>query len=137
MGMGGGSGGAIPDAGLSPMQRANWDIGKELMDGYGKNKGAMTDVRQQGLSLLDYSRGGLLNAGMRQVNEGLNTPSIAPGMIARNYQRYGLAMTPEQQQAQQQTLAMANASNKAAVSNQARRGLAAAQYGMRLGGITS
>lgn len=137
MGMGGGSGGAVPDAGLSPMQKANWDIGKELINGQGKNLGAMTDVRQQGLALLNLSRGGLMGWGMDQVQKGLNTPDIGPGMTQRDADRYGLMFTPEQIQAGREYQALARSSASVAAQNTARRGLAQAQYGMRVGGITS
>lgn len=118
------------------MQRSNWDNAKNLVAGDEKQRGAYTDVSKYGLQMQQLARGGLLNLGVNQLNQGLSAPSIGPGMAARNAQRYGVNLTPEQQSALKQQAAMTDASTRTAVLNQGRRGLYDTMMNMRFGGLT-
>lgn len=134
MAMGGG-GGAAPPAGLQPMQRANYDIAREMVYGGGGTKGSIYDARRYGMEMQRLARGGLMNWGMQQVQQGLKAPAMGPAMMTRQAARYGAALTPEQTQAAQQAAALGQASTSVAVQNQARRGLQGAMQDMRFKGI--
>lgn len=128
MGAGGG-GGAVPPAGLSPLQRANFDVSQ------GQAKYAMGDVRRYGMQMRDLATGGLMGRGLQQMNRVLNAPSLAPGMQARTAARYGMVASPEQQQAMANQLAMSQASTEVALRNNTRNGLTNAMRDMRFGGL--
>lgn len=129
MGMGGGGGGSIPPAGLTPLQKENFSQGQQLYDSY-FNQAAPLAKQARGLA-----QGGLLNWGMTQVNKGLQAPDMAPGMVARNAARYGIAPDPTVVNAMAEDSALRRASSGVAMQNAARRGLAEAQYDMRFGGL--
>jgi hypothetical protein len=71
---------------------------------------------------------------MNQVEEGLQAPDVGPGVQAREAARYGVALTPEQTQANRQVAALTKASQGVRVRNQTRDALVEAQRDMNLGG---
>lgn len=129
MGMGGGGGGAVPPAGLTPLQQQQFDQGTALYDRYFR-EGKPIAKEMAGLA-----QGGLMVRGLRQVNEALAAPSVAPGMMARAAARMGVTATPEQQAAMDQQRALAQASTGVRLRNAARESLATSQQDMRFGGL--
>lgn len=132
------SGGELWDAatsGLSGMQYENYRIGQQMVQGNGKDPGAMRDVKRYGLQMRDLAQGGLMVRGLGQLNQVLDAPSLAPGIQNRMSGRFGVQATPEQQAAMDQQAALTQASTKVGLSNQVRTGLANAQRDMRFGGI--
>jgi hypothetical protein len=83
----------------------------------------------------EFARGGLMLAGLKQVDQALDGPNLAPGMQARSLGRMGVNMDPASQTAFDQQQALTDASTKVGVKNQARLGLANAQREMRFAGI--
>ena len=138
MGMGGG-GGAAPPAGLSPLQQTNFNLAKQMVRGNAayNDPGAMADVRRYGMQMSNLAQGGLLNRGMNQLNQAMNTPDLAPGIQARMAGRMGAVADPEQQAAMDQQAALMNTSNRVGLTNQTRTGLVNAQRDMRFGGINT
>lgn len=135
MGMGGG-GGAAPPAGLSPLQQANFGIGKNMVRGGANSIGAMQDARQYGMQMSNLAQGGLLSRGMGQLQTAMNqSQNLAPGMQARMAGRMGVAADPEQMAALQQQQALSSASTRVGLTNQTRAGLVNAQRDMRFSGI--
>ena len=131
MGMGGSSGN-VPPAGLTPLQQANFGIGKNIVRG---GKGAMQDVRQYGTTMSNMAQGGLLMAGLKQYDQAMGAPNLAPGIQSRMAGRMGVAASPEEQAAMQQQMALSSASNQVGMKNQVRAGLVNAQREMRFGGL--
>lgn len=130
MGMGGGGGGgSVPPAGLSPLQKQQYDQGVAMYDRFFR-EGAPIAKEMSGLA-----QGGLMVRGMRQVNESLDAPSVAPGMMARQAARMGVTATPEQQAAMDQQRALAQASTGVRLRNGARNALGQMQTDMRFGGL--
>lgn len=149
MGAGGG-GGAVPPKGLGPLQQGNYDIGQQMMtentpganaafSRYMASEKLFNQALQQQRGFAnqqaDFARGGMMLAGMKQVNQALDGPNLAPGMQARSLGRMGVSMDPAAQAAFDQQQALANASSQVGIKNQARFGLAAAQRGMRFSGV--
>jgi hypothetical protein len=149
MAMGGG-GGAAPPAGLSPMQQSNFDIGQQMMaeatpganaafSRYMMSEKLFNNALQQQRGFAnqqaDMARGGLMTLGMAQVNKGLSGPNLAPGIQSRTLRRMGVQMTPEAEAAMAQEQALADASSRVGIKNQARFGLASAQRDMRFSGL--
>ncbi|MDD2768400.1 MAG: hypothetical protein PHT19_06680 [Methylococcus sp.] len=84
--------------------------------------------------LAKMARGGLMGEGMKQVELGLQHAQAAqPAMQARDDERFGLTLTPEQQAYRARTVGLSNASNAVALKNQSRLGLAHAMSGMAFG----
>ena len=149
MAMGGG-GGAAPPAGLSPMQQSNFDIGQQMMaeatpgahaafSRYLMSEKRFNEALQQQRGFddqqADMARGGLMTLGMARVNKGLSGPNLAPGIQSRTLGRMGVQMTPEAEAAMAQEQALADASSRVGIKNQARFGLASAQRDMRFSGL--
>lgn len=149
MGMGGG-GGAAPPKGLGPLQQGNFDIGQQMIaentpaanaafSRYMMSEKLFNQALQQQRGFAnkqaDFARGGLMMAGMKQVDQALDGPNLAPGMQARSLGRMGVSMDPSSQSAFDQQQAMMNASSQVGIKNQARFGLANAQREMRFAGI--
>jgi len=130
MGMGGGGGGgSVPPAGLSPLQKQQHDQGVAMYDRFFR-EGAPIAKEMSSLA-----QGGLMVRGMRQVNEALDAPSVAPGMMARHAARMGVTATPEQQAAMDQQRALEQASTGVRLRNGARNALGQMQTDMRFGGL--
>ena len=157
MGMGGGSGGAaIPQAGLTPLQQEQFRQGQQLVDqntimtqamqGRLLNAEGMYDsFRNSQDSFMagqrkfvnenaKLARGGLMAQGLGQVSKGLGQGPDMGGVMARSAARLGVAATPEQQAAMDQSRALSQASTRVGIKNQARQGLAGAQRDMRFAG---
>ena len=134
MGMGGSSGN-VPPQGLTPLQQANFGIGKNIVRGGKGEIGAMQDVRQYGTTMSNMAQGGLLMAGLKQYDQAMGAPNLAPGIQSRMGSRMGVAASPEEQAAMQQQMALSSASNQVGMKNQVRAGLVNAQREMRFGGL--
>lgn len=149
MGAGGG-GGAAPPKGLSPLQQGNYDIGQQMIaentpaanaafSRYMMSEKLFNQALQQQRGFAnqqaDFARGGLMLAGMKQVNQALDGPNLAPGMQSRSLGRMGVSMDPAAQASFDQQQALMNASSQVGIKNQARFGLANAQREMRFAGI--
>jgi hypothetical protein len=134
MGMGGSSGN-VPPQGLTPLQQANFGIGKNIVRGGKGEIGAMQDARQYGTTMSNMAQGGLLMAGLKQYDQAMGAPNLAPGIQSRMGSRMGVAASPEEQAAMQQQMALSNASNQVGMKNQVRAGLVNAQREMRFGGL--
>jgi hypothetical protein len=85
----------------------------------------------------NLASGGLLLKGMDEVDKALESPDLAPGIQARSAARYGISLSPDQQQANDNTAALTKASTGVMVRNNARSGLVNAQRGMLFGGIAA
>lgn len=128
MGMGGGGGG-VPPAGLSPLQKEQYEQGKALYRRYFQEGAPVAR------EMSDLAQGGLLMKGMKQVDEALAAPSAAPGMMARQAARMGVAIDPEQQAAMDQQRALTQASTGVRLRNSTRDAMVNTQRDMRFGGL--
>jgi hypothetical protein len=157
MGMGSGGGGAVPPAGLSPLQQQQFNQGNQLinqntpmanvamqrnlqaqgaLNNFMANRAKFNDV-QMGWEnqQAKWARGGLMAQGLGQVNRALSGPNLAPGIQARTAGRMGIGMDQTTQAALAQQQALTSASTNVGLRNQARFGLAQAQRDMRFGGM--
>jgi hypothetical protein len=149
VGMGGG-GGAAPPKGLSPLQQGNFDIGQQMIaettpmanaafSRYMASEKLFDQAlqKQRGFAnrQADFARGGLMLAGLKQVDQALDGPNLAPGIQSRSLGRMGVTMDPAAREAFDQQQALTDASTEVGVKNQARFGLANAQREMRFAGI--
>ena len=130
MGMGGGGGGGgVPPAGLSPLQKQQYEQGKAL---YGRFFREGAPIAKE---MSNLAQGGLMVRGLRQINEALEVPNVAPDMMARQAARMGVSMSPEQQAATDQQAALAQASTGVRLRNSTRDALVNTQRDMRFGGL--
>lgn len=129
--MNGGGGGGEPPKGLSPMQSELFRQGKVMVKDYFANTAPL--VQEQA----NLAGGGLLIKGMKEVDKALESQNPAPGIQARSAARYGITLTPDQQEANDNAAALAKASTGVMVKNNVRNGLVNAQRGMTFGGIAA
>lgn len=149
MGMGGG-GGAAPPKGLSPLQQGNFEIGQQMIaentpmantafSRYMASEKLVDQAlqKQRGFASrqANFARGGLMLAGLKQVDQSLAAPNLAPGIQSRSLGRMGVTMDPASREAFDQQQALTEASSQVGIKNQARLGLANAQREMRFGGL--
>lgn len=124
-----GGGGGVPAKGLSPMQQELFNQGKTMVGDFFKTAAPL--VREQS----NMAAGGLVNKGLQEVDKALAEPSITPGIQSRTAARYGVALTPDQQSAMDQTAALSRAATGVMVKNSARGALVNTQRDMVYGGV--
>lgn len=115
--------------GMTPMSYENFRQGKTLVTS------AFPDIQKYGREMAGLAGGGLLTAGMKQLNEANRGISQVPGMMDRMAARYGMDSTKQHSPGGYLDTSMQDVGAKIGTNNQAKTGLVNAMRGLRLQGI--
>lgn len=115
--------------GMTPMSYENFRQGKVLTDS------ALPDVAKYGKEMTGLAGGGLMLAGMKQLDAAKNSTASVPGITNRMAARYGLDAAKEHGPDGLLDTSVQDAASRVAANNQARTGLVNAMQGLRFQGI--
>lgn len=115
--------------GMTPMSYENFRQGKVLVNS------ALPDVTKYGREMSGLASGGLMVAGLKQLDAAKNSTAQVPGITNRMAARYGLDASQEHGPGGNLDTSVADTSARVATNNQARTGLVGAMQGLRFQGI--